>query len=50
MAPALRVAARIRPYSILALDGGPATASGLGFVSHPDLAGISSATPSAWVV
>ena len=35
LAPALRVAAKIRPYSILALDGGPATACGLGFVSTP---------------
>jgi tyrosine phenol-lyase len=32
LAPALRVAAKIRPYFILALDGGPATAFGLGFV------------------
>jgi len=35
LAPSLRVAARIRPYFILALDGGPATAFGLGFVSAP---------------
>jgi hypothetical protein len=28
----LRVAEKIRPYFILALDGGPATAFGLGFV------------------
>ena len=32
MAPARRVAAKILPYFILALDGGPATACGLGFV------------------
>ncbi|MGD0738272.1 MAG: hypothetical protein ABR957_01665 [Terracidiphilus sp.] len=32
MAPSLRVAAQIGPYFILALDGGPATAFGLGFV------------------
>jgi hypothetical protein len=31
-APSLRVAENIRPYFILALDGGPATAFGLGFV------------------
>ena len=30
--PGARVAAKIRPYFILALDGGPATAFGLGFV------------------
>jgi hypothetical protein len=30
--PSLRAAAKIRPYFILALDGGPATAFGLGFV------------------
>ena len=35
MAPSLRVAAQIRPYFILALDGGPATAFGLGFISTP---------------
>jgi len=34
-APALRVAAQIRPYFILALGGGPTTAFGLGFVFHP---------------
>ncbi len=33
--PALRVAAKIRPYCILALDGGPAPAFGLGLVFHP---------------
>ena len=32
LAPARRVAAQIRPYFILALDGGPATAFGPGFV------------------
>jgi len=32
LAPALRVAAKIRSYFILALDGGPVTAFGLGFV------------------
>ena len=32
MTPSLRVAAKIGPYFILALDGGPATAFGLGFV------------------
>jgi hypothetical protein len=31
-APSLRVAEKIRPYFILALDGGPATAFGFGFV------------------
>ncbi|MGA7858434.1 MAG: hypothetical protein WCA11_10935, partial [Terracidiphilus sp.] len=35
MATALRVAAKIRPYFILALDGGPATAFGLRFISTP---------------
>ena len=35
MAPSLRVAAQIRPYFILALDGGPATGFGLGFISTP---------------
>jgi hypothetical protein len=30
--PSLRVAGKIRPYFILAIDGGPATAFGLGFV------------------
>ena len=30
--PSLRAAAKIRPYFILALDGGPATIFGLGFV------------------
>jgi hypothetical protein len=35
MAPSLWVAAKIRPYFLLALDGGPATAFGLGFV-RPD--------------
>jgi hypothetical protein len=30
--PVPRAAAKIRPYFILALDGGPATAFGLGFV------------------
>jgi ADP-ribose pyrophosphatase YjhB (NUDIX family) len=42
LASALRVAAKIRPYFILALDGGPATAFGLGFV-WPNFAG--NATP-----
>ncbi|MGB9230128.1 MAG: hypothetical protein WCC24_10345, partial [Terracidiphilus sp.] len=32
LAPARTVAAKIRPYFILALGGGPATAFGLGFV------------------
>jgi hypothetical protein len=32
MGPSLRVAVKIRPYFILVLDGGPATAFGLGFV------------------
>jgi hypothetical protein len=32
MAPSHWVAAQIGPYFILALDGGPATAFGLGFV------------------
>jgi hypothetical protein len=32
MAPSLWVAEKIGPYFILALDGGPATAFGLGFV------------------
>jgi hypothetical protein len=36
----LRVAAKIRPHFILALNGGPATAFGLGFV----LTGFSLAT------
>jgi hypothetical protein len=31
----LRAAAKIRPYFILALDGGPATAFGLGFIYTP---------------
>ena len=31
MDPSLRVAVKIRPYFILVLDGGPATAFGLGF-------------------
>jgi hypothetical protein len=31
MAPSLWVAEKIRPYFILALDGGPVTALGLGF-------------------
>jgi len=30
--PARRVAAKIRPYFVLALDGGPTTAFGLGLV------------------
>ena len=45
LAPSLRVAAKIRPYFILALDGGPATAFGFGFV-WPDFrsqAGVPSA-------
>ncbi len=33
--PARRVTSKIGPYFILALDGGPATAFGLGFV-YPD--------------
>ena len=37
LAPALRVAAKIRPYFILALDGEPATAFGLGFISTPQM-------------
>ncbi len=32
MGPSLRVAVKIGPYFILVLDGGPATAFGLGFV------------------
>jgi len=32
LAPALRVAAKKRPYFILALDCGPATIFGFGFV------------------
>jgi hypothetical protein len=34
-APGPWVAGQIGPYFILALDGGPATAFGLGFVSTP---------------
>jgi hypothetical protein len=44
--PARRVAAKILPYFILALDGGPATAFALG----PRLAEFSLATPSVRVV
>jgi hypothetical protein len=35
MDPSLRAAEKIRPYFILVVDGGPATAFGLGFVSTP---------------
>src|SRR6266852_9760705 len=36
---------KIGPYVILALDGGPATAFGLGFVSHPTDEDLSVGTP-----
>ena len=45
LAPSLRVAAQIGPYFVLALDGGVATAFGLG----SRLAQFSLATPSALV-
>jgi hypothetical protein len=44
MDPSLRVAAKIRPYFILALDGGLATAFGLGFPPRLRLDGFSLAT------
>jgi hypothetical protein len=45
MAPALRVAEKIRPYFILGLEGGPATSCGLRFVSYPTDEDPSAGTP-----